>query len=744
MQAVERNTVFVLAEKAPTLRTTEVADIKLWLHAWRQYEVKSLALTDEVAPVITSSERTGDEIFAEEEKEVKNEPSFKIAERAPSVATSKRAKPLMYQYIDLSIHEKWVRHEVSLSRMAEQQAAGLSSSEEDSDDDIDALAEGMRAIILAESAARRRMQTDEGIKDYILREFGPRDVLASWRYYKNIRMQHFNDFSSFDAAAVYVQEFDAARTWCQRFPIQKEKLGITFINGVHPQSLRDELLLSSSRNYFRLSATFLCRYAELSKMARDVKVHRGINLNFDNTEDGPYQNGKRVQSKEVRSARTFGGSDSSRQTVVSQSSRASHINTESRACNFCNTVGHIKKDCRKWKATQTGSFSNTSQPAYSSSTQPAYASNHHPRERSYGEPNIGTASLRSAMSKPAERRADTPPRDDRSVRFRASADSSAKSSSRTAENKDGSKSATRSSLPNNYDNPGSAQRLSTRRVSNKMIFRTDSKASNSIPTIAVALSAGAGELEQVLMRAQLDSGSEANVVSSAWQNTLQAVGIDAEAIPPITVGWIREDSSFKVKNVVRCHTHVVGYSGIPQGVEMTFLVMDGAGEELIIGIESMRQLNLFHHADAIVAVQKGLGLLYSNPNAEEDPPIIDLEGNVVDIESRYGPEASDVHVKRFFMKATSSSDSDSESGWESFQPSKDHGSVYDSDDEPVLNDNVLVVPAYDSEEEREQKLEYARMREQISADLFDSSSEDENKGRKFVFCNDLPPLMSDD
>ena len=75
---------------------------------------------------------------------------------------------------------------------------------------------------------------------------------------------------------------------------------------------------------------------------------------------------------------------------------------------------------------------------------------------------------------------------------------------------------------------------------------------------------------------------------------------------------------------------------------MTFLVMDGAGEELIIGIESMRQLNLLQHADAVIAVQRGLGLLYSNPNAEEDPQIIDLEGNVVDTESRYGPEPSEL------------------------------------------------------------------------------------------------------
>ena len=103
------------------------------------------------------------------------------------------------------------------------------------------------------------------------------------------------------------------------------------------------------------------------------------------------------------------------------------------------------------------------------------------------------------------------------------------------------------------------------------------------------------------MRAQLDSGSEANVVSRSWENCLQAVGIISEDIAPITVGWIREEASFKVKRVVRCHTRVVGYSGIPRGIEMTFLVMDGAGEELIIGIDSMRQLNLLQHADVVIA-----------------------------------------------------------------------------------------------------------------------------------------------
>ena len=75
---------------------------------------------------------------------------------------------------------------------------------------------------------------------------------------------------------------------------------------------------------------------------------------------------------------------------------------------------------------------------------------------------------------------------------------------------------------------------------------------------------------------------------------------------------------------------------------MTFLVVDGASEELIIGIESMRSMNLLQHADAVIAVQKGLGLLYSNPSAAEDPPIVDLAGLQIDVESRYGPEAKDL------------------------------------------------------------------------------------------------------
>ena len=333
MQAVNKDTTFLVAERPPSLEVCDEAHIKTFLRNWRQFQIRYQARRPVVAPEVLADvdAKDGDALLRAPVKQT------------PATATSDL---LMSQWINTEIYDRWVRHELSLTRLAATAAADLhSDSDSDVSDSESALAEAMAAISLADVDTRARMATDAGLTAYILREYGPQDLLASWRYYKAIKMASSVDFSSFEAAADYVAEFDAAQIWCSNFPIKKDKLGQTFLNGMHPVSLRDELSLSSTRNYFKLSANFLCRYAELSRMYKEMKVHASGNYSSsvqDSIRDNPHFK-KIVQSlpganlRHSRAPQSGGDTDG----------RSRPAYKETRTCNFCNRLGHIKQDCNQ-------------------------------------------------------------------------------------------------------------------------------------------------------------------------------------------------------------------------------------------------------------------------------------------------------------------------------------------------------------------------------------------------------------
>ena len=256
----------MLVEKPPTLEEESTEAIQHWLATYRQHRIRNNASRQAVAPQADKKPFLEEEPPRADKKTVLGEDEEILQVRAlakPARVGNDRPQEQdqMYQWIAVDILDRWIRHELSMTRIAATAAAEL-SSDSDSDGGNEELIAAFEAIEIAESNARGRMMTDAGITAYILREFGPRDLLASWRYYKSLKMRHESDFSLFDAAAKYVQDFDAARVWCANFPVKKDKLAQTFLNGVLPLSLKEELSLSASRNYFTLSASFLCRYAE--------------------------------------------------------------------------------------------------------------------------------------------------------------------------------------------------------------------------------------------------------------------------------------------------------------------------------------------------------------------------------------------------------------------------------------------------------------------------------------------------
>ena len=84
---------------------------------------------------------------------------------------------------------------------------------------------------------------------------------------------------------------------------------------------------------------------------------------------------------------------------------------------------------------------------------------------------------------------------------------------------------------------------------------------------------------------------------------------------------------------------------------LTFLVVNSTGEELIIGIGSIRQMNILQHTDAVIEVQHGFDLLYSHFTAAEDSLIVDTDGHNIDMESCYCPEPKTSSIIQFWKVA---------------------------------------------------------------------------------------------
>ena len=170
---------------------------------------------------------------------------------------------------------------------------------------------------------------------------------------------------------------------------------------------------------------------------------------------------------------------------------------------------------------------------------------------------------------------------------------------------------------------------------NKMIFRPVEH-ENGIPTIAVSLAVDDETTEGVILRGQVDTGSQTNILDRRWLPVLQAAGMALEDIEAVTLGWITPGHTYRITESIRCYTKVLGFAGAVMGV------MEGIGDDIIIGVESMRDLEIINCFERIISIQRNLGLLYSNPSAEEDPPIRDMGGDIIDTESRFGPSSFDL------------------------------------------------------------------------------------------------------
>ena len=109
---------------------------------------------------------------------------------------------------------------------------------------------------------RQRLNTDEGITEYFIREYGPKSVAASTKLLQSVKMASSADCSSFSAAVQFVSDFTASLKWCRAFLPKKKIRMRSFLEGIFPVALREALILNG---YFSMSGVirdFLQAYKE--------------------------------------------------------------------------------------------------------------------------------------------------------------------------------------------------------------------------------------------------------------------------------------------------------------------------------------------------------------------------------------------------------------------------------------------------------------------------------------------------
>ena len=111
-----------------------------------------------------------------------------------------------------------------------------------------------------------------------------------------------------------------------------------------PLSLKEELSLSASRNYFNLSANFLCRYAELSKMHKELHAHQRSPQSSTNSSSNF------IHRDGTGSNKRYDNNDKKNKSVS-----VSGTGAKTKTCNFCHAPGHLKATCRKNLAQQAES-----------------------------------------------------------------------------------------------------------------------------------------------------------------------------------------------------------------------------------------------------------------------------------------------------------------------------------------------------------------------------------------------------
>ena len=454
---------------------------------------------------------------------------------------------------------------------------------------------------------RQWLNTDEGITEYFIREYGPKSVAASTKLLQSVKMASSADCSSFSAAVQFVSDFTASLKWCRAF-LPKKKIRIkSFLEGIFPVALREALILNG---YFSMSGVirdFLQAYKEAVNSSvllrsygvsispqpdRTFSKNKGSNSGNNNNNSGvsnninTHDNNNRGSSLPFTKKFTSPGDKNSGEpnTTQNKNNRSpGQVSFKEEApsvtCSICGGSDH-----KYWKCpSRSGSSSSSPQ-----------------KPDPKPEPSSGRVSPGSSGG------SGTP----------------LKSALKSAP-KDGPATATRS-------------KTGAKPVTSKMILLSQAQRSD-LPVVSLSIGDLAGEELPLALMANLDSCSGANFIGAAWLPVLAGIGVVPYPVDPVGVGWMDGQVMFEATEAVSLCVKLTAYEALAQVHTLQFLVARDAAPELIIGMPSLRQTLYLQHMDDIMCVQRALGLLVSTPSWLPDPVIEDMNGQPIDVEEREDP-----------------------------------------------------------------------------------------------------------
>jgi len=393
-------------------------------------------------------------------------------------------------------------------------------------------------------ARMKEALSEASLKREIRIQFGPRSVLESLEFLRKIRMPA-SAYISLTGGSDYVYEWKQGIKWIggldtslnenRNCPADKA-LREVFLNNVQPFLLREELKQKYCRNLNVLRKTFLMLYdknyatirdasalgarpEKASGVKEEVDFRRSIKMNYDKDPSKKLKNPRNSFSVHSVGGAVTGGP-------------APEV-----ICHGCGKPGHYKNKCPS--ASVVGGRPVPS-PVRPQNLNQSYAASSTPVRLNPGSVVNFASPVVTGRQSPQWNR--------------------------------GYPSA---GGPNRGTPSKSSQSASSSPMGklNGAILRQDVTEKRAV---VAALIGNAAERRATLQaNVFVDTGSDANLISSSWLPTLRAEGVVVEEVEPVEVRWTLSDVSGRaISRIVRLRVEFIGWTNAPRDYVESFLVTE--------------------------------------------------------------------------------------------------------------------------------------------------------------------------
>jgi hypothetical protein len=139
------------------------------------------------------------------------------------------------------------------------------------------------------------------------------------------------------------------------------------------------------------------------------------------------------------------------------------------------------------------------------------------------------------------------------------------------------------------------------------------------------------------LTAELDSGSQVDLIPRMWVPFLVNLGCTIQPCQ-LEVEWVHKGHHLVLSECLVAHLDILGYKHVPTGVPLTFHIYDSEHPEIILGVQSMRLLDLFRNGDDLSRIQRELGLHAGAASSVMEPQVFTMDGTQEDLEDNWGPQ----------------------------------------------------------------------------------------------------------